>query len=231
MATSLESGVFPRCSQLASSLTLRRAATLPAVLLEDIVRTYAAAIVGALVATLGLAAWQTRTAAPALTGLSHAQGQAWTGSSTGATPALYAAGMAAAAAAVPTVVRCAPGQRAIVRQTLVDGQPATATECAWDAAEGPSYREGRQVAASDIVEYPRAVPARYVVTEPAPRRVAARRVAERPKRSWKKTALVIGGSAGAGAGIGALTGGKKGALIGAAIGGGAASIYEAVKRR
>ena len=31
--------------------------------------------------------------------------------------------------------------------------------------------------------------------------------------------------------IGALTGGKKGALIGAAIGGGAASIYEAVKRR
>ena len=52
-----------------------------------------------------------------------------------------------------------------------------------------------------------------------------------PKRSWKKTALIIGGSTGAGAGVGAIAGGKKGALIGAAIGGGAASIYEAMKRK
>jgi hypothetical protein len=51
------------------------------------------------------------------------------------------------------------------------------------------------------------------------------------KRSWKKTAIVIGGSSAAGAGIGAVTGGKKGALIGAAIGGGAASIYEATRRK
>jgi hypothetical protein len=58
-----------------------------------------------------------------------------------------------------------------------------------------------------------------------------RRVASKPKRSWQKSALVIGGAAGAGAGIGSLTGGKKGALIGAAIGGGAGSIYEAVKRK
>jgi hypothetical protein len=50
------------------------------------------------------------------------------------------------------------------------------------------------------------------------------------KRSIAKTAMIIGGSAGAGAGVGALAGGKKGALIGAAIGGGAASIYEATKR-
>jgi hypothetical protein len=50
------------------------------------------------------------------------------------------------------------------------------------------------------------------------------------RRSVAKTALVIGGSAGAGAGVGALVGGKKGALIGAALGGGAASIFEATKR-
>jgi hypothetical protein len=65
---------------------------------------------------------------------------------------------------------------------------------------------------------------------PAPREVVA--VREAPaKRSWKKTAVVIGGSSAAGAGIGAITGGKKGALIGAAIGGGAASIYEATRRK
>ena len=49
---------------------------------------------------------------------------------------------------------------------------------------------------------------------------------QKPKRSWQKRAMVIGGSSGAGAGIGALIGGKKGALIGAAIGGGAGTVYE-----
>jgi hypothetical protein len=53
----------------------------------------------------------------------------------------------------------------------------------------------------------------------------------RPERTKTKTALIIGGSAASGAGVGAIFGGKKGALIGAAIGGGAASIYEASKRR
>lgn len=50
-------------------------------------------------------------------------------------------------------------------------------------------------------------------------------------RSWQKTAMVIGGSAASGAGVGGIVKGKKGALIGAAIGGGAASIYEATRRR
>ena len=77
-----------------------------------------------------------------------------------------------------------------------------------------------------------------VVERPAPRRTVYRTapaqervVVERePTRSWKKTALIIGGSSAAGAGTGGIIGGKKGALIGAAIGGGAASIYEATKR-
>lgn len=88
-------------------------------------------------------------------------------------------------------------------------------------------------------------PAGYV-TEPAPvvmRRVVSQRavyrapaptseriVAERPHRSWTKTAMVIGGGTAGGAGLGGIVGGKKGALIGAALGGGAASIYEATQR-
>ena len=51
------------------------------------------------------------------------------------------------------------------------------------------------------------------------------------ERSWTKTALIIGGSAASVSGVGGAVKGKKGALIGAAIGGGAASIYEATRRR
>ena len=55
--------------------------------------------------------------------------------------------------------------------------------------------------------------------------------AARPHRSWAKSALIIGGSAGTGAGIGGIIHGKKGALIGAALGGGVASLYEGAHRR
>jgi hypothetical protein len=74
-------------------------------------------------------------------------------------------------------------------------------------------------------------PARTVTTvADAPRVVSRRTVVSRaPRRDWKKTALVIGGSSAAGAGIGAIFGGKKGALIGAALGGGASTIYETTK--
>jgi hypothetical protein len=71
-----------------------------------------------------------------------------------------------------------------------------------------------------------------VVERPVVRRASTQRVASevQPKRSWQKSALLIGGSAGAGAGLGGVMGGKKGALAGAAIGGGAAAIYDQVKR-
>jgi hypothetical protein len=52
-----------------------------------------------------------------------------------------------------------------------------------------------------------------------------------PERSKTKTTLMIAGSAATGAGVGGALGGTKGALIGAAVEGGAASIYEATKRR
>jgi hypothetical protein len=123
------------------------------------------------------------------------------------------------AAAAPLQVRCEPGQRAAIRQ--VGG--ALLAECL-DAV--PSDRYG---AVSTPVAYqPRAVPVSQIYQAPGPVRTA--RVRESSGRDWKKTALVIGGTTGAGAGIGAIFGGKKGALIGAAIGGGASSIYEARKR-
>ena len=72
---------------------------------------------------------------------------------------------------------------------------------------------------------------RAVASAPV-RRVSTQRASSEstPRRSWQKSALLIGGSAGTGAGVGALIGGKKGALAGAAIGGGAAAIYDQMKR-
>jgi hypothetical protein len=105
--------------------------------------------------------------------------------------------------------------------------------------------DGQYVPASQLVTVPAAqlVSQRQVVSRPAstPRRVVNRpavspseRVVVREEapqsRSWKKTAMIIGGSTASGAGVGAIVGGKKGALIGAAIGGGAASIFESTKR-
>jgi hypothetical protein len=78
----------------------------------------------------------------------------------------------------------------------------------------------------------RVVPVSY----PAARTIAPRRYAstpvryERRTRSVKKSALIIGGSAGAGAGIGAAIGGKKGALIGALLGGGGATVWDQITR-
>jgi len=76
---------------------------------------------------------------------------------------------------------------------------------------------------------------RRVSTRPAPRRVVYDSDIEEyrapRRRTLKKSAAIIGSSAGVGAGIGAATGGKKGALIGAAVGGGAAAIWDQVTRR
>ena len=72
-----------------------------------------------------------------------------------------------------------------------------------------------------------------VVREAAPRRVVTQRVerVSQPKRSVKKSAIIIGSSAGVGAAIGAAAGGKKGAGIGALIGGGGAAVWDQITRR
>jgi hypothetical protein len=120
----------------------------------------------------------------------------------------------AATTTSPALVQCEPHQEAVLQRSFVSGREVAHVTCV--SRVQPDIVQ-RPVVQTQVVR-PRAERVRYVQRETA------------PKRSWKKTALVIGGSAGAGAGVGAIAGGKKGALIGAAIGGGAASIYEAIKR-
>jgi hypothetical protein len=132
-----------------------------------------------------------------------------------------------------TLVSCEPSQQVVVRHTIVNNELQVATQCvgATAAALPANYvDDGGRVA---YLAPRAAAPVRTVAAAPAPvrRTATAAPVRTEPRRSWKKTALVIGGSAGAGAGVGAIAGGKKGALIGAAIGGGAASIFEAIKRK
>lgn len=77
------------------------------------------------------------------------------------------------------------------------------------------------------------VPQPHPYAAPAPRAVTSTAAAARPvrhKRSLKKEALIVAGSAGAGAAIGAVAGGGKGAAIGAASGGVAGLVYDLATR-
>jgi hypothetical protein len=148
----------------------------------------------------------------------------------------------------PVVVSCEPNQRTLVRPVVINGATVSQVECI-TTAPGPVPAV---FAAPGVTTYREAVPAQRVayraddlgdarvlavppatVTRPVP----ARQVVysdDRPvrrTRSVKKSAIIIGSSAGAGAGVGAAVGGKKGALIGAAIGGGGAALWDQITRR
>ncbi|MCA1583812.1 MAG: hypothetical protein LC791_03220 [Acidobacteria bacterium] len=134
------------------------------------------------------------------------------------------------------LVQCEPHQRAELRRVVVSGRELAQVTCA-SALQPVAYTTADLAGlqgASDIVTLPAAA-SRTGVERPVlvRERVVSREPVRRAssQRSWTKTALVIGGSTGAGAGVGGLVGGKKGALVGAAIGGGSAAIFEAVKRR
>jgi hypothetical protein len=145
----------------------------------------------------------------------------------------------------PVVVSCEPNQRTLVRPVVINGTTVSQVECITNAPvpvpatfAAPAYRESipvQRVAyrADDLGD------ARVLAAPPATvaRPIPARQVVyseDRPvrkTRSVKKSAIIIGSSAGAGAGVGAAIGGKKGALIGAAIGGGGAALWDQITRR
>src|SRR2546425_11122920 len=129
----------------------------------------------------------------------------------------------------PVLVDCADGQRALVRHVSVAGQTVAQVQCVGQPMTSNSFDDMSMAAApayNTARAYPASMsrPASY--SAPAPvrtRTVASRQPAYRTAssepvhagRSWKKSALIIGGSAAGGAGIGAIVGGKSGAVKGA----------------
>ncbi|HVL69468.1 MAG TPA: hypothetical protein VM364_19575 [Vicinamibacterales bacterium] len=149
----------------------------------------------------------------------------------------------------PVVVSCEPHQRTVVRPAVVNGAAVSQVECvAANTQQAAAYAPVAQPAATGYyapatqaqrVVYEDLAPARIVHT-PVQRTAAPVRTRQvvydepvrvKKGRSVKKSAIIIGSSAGVGAGVGAAVGGKKGALIGAAIGGGSAAIWDQVTRR
>src|SRR5947209_19071800 len=109
---------------------------------------------------------------------------------------------------------------AVPADPYVDARDPRAYPAYAPASARPAYApaSARPVYASQAPAAPQRTQTRPVINDGAPR------------RDWKKTALVIGGSTAAGAGLGGIFGGKEGALIGAAIGGGGSTLWEAIHK-
>ncbi len=167
--------------------------------------------------------------------------------------AVSAQSLAGTQAGVPVLVTCEPHQRTLVRPVVVNGATVSQVECVTagqiassqpigsngmpvPAAAAPVYQSYQPVRTTPVYadEDARVVAAPYPSTRTAratPARQTVYREPVKQGRSVKKSAIIIGSSAGVGAGVGAAVGGKKGALIGAAIGGGGAAIWDQVTRR
>ena len=141
----------------------------------------------------------------------------------------------------PVVVSCEPHQRALVRPTVVNGTTMSQVECVAADRQAAAYPQAAYGPVATPVAYgysapvsdARVVPVRTYRAAPtrASQVVYRDPVTVKKGRSVKKSAIIIGSSAGVGAGVGAAVGGKKGALIGAAIGGGSAAIWDQITRR
>jgi hypothetical protein len=144
----------------------------------------------------------------------------------------------------PVLVDCADGQRALVKHVSVAGQTVAQVQCVGQplmntfddmSMVAPAYTTARAypVSMSRPAVYSAPAPARTRTAasrQPATYRTASSDVPQKSPRSWKKSALIIGGSAAGGAGIGAIVGGKSGAVKGAVLGGVAGTVYDIATR-
>ena len=169
------------------------------------------------------------------------------------------ASTAASSAGSPVVVSCEPNQRTLVRPVIVNGATLSQIECISNVVSPNAVQPvAMQVPmAAPVAAAPMFQPVSYTqpqLVQPAARLPDARVVMApepatvarplpvrqavyddvrpvRRTRTVKKSAVIIGSSAGIGAGVGAAVGGKKGALLGAAIGGGGATLWDQLTRR
>lgn len=129
-------------------------------------------------------------------------------------------------------VDCGVGREALLEPVAVDGKTSFTVRCVTPERATPSR-------VTPVAERPAPRP----IAAPTPSPVSVESPARTPPasssidpdedaegRTWKESAVVIGGAAGAGAGIGALAKGKKGAAVGAAIGAASGAAYELIKR-
>jgi len=150
------------------------------------------------------------------------------GGRTNAFPQMYALD---ASTVDPMLVNCGEGRQALVRPVAA-GQRVSQVECVAAPAAYPSAVG--LVPAVQTFAQPQPVVERVVYREPVVTRHAApasrTTVVRKDGRTWKKSALIVGGSAAGGAGLGAIMGGKSGAKKGAVIGGVGGLVYDLATR-
>jgi hypothetical protein len=144
----------------------------------------------------------------------------------------------------PLSVDCGVGRMALLKP-VAPGQAYSQVECVSSAAviepQAFAQPQGGYLVQASYPAQPavqeRVVYRDRVVERPVARSTARRSVTYAPARtevkqgrSWKKSALIIGGSAAGGAGVGALLGGGSGAKKGAIVGGVGGLVYDLATR-
>jgi len=110
---------------------------------------------------------------------------------------------------VPAIVPAQPAPQVVYRDPVVPAARSTARRSSASPVRTASSTYGRSA-------------------EPSYSRTSD--VAAPQTRSWKKSAIIIGGSTAAGAGVGAVMGGKKGAVKGGVVGLVGGTIYDIATR-
>jgi len=148
-----------------------------------------------------------------------------------------------------TVVDCGEGRQTLVHPSASGG---SRVECVPTAAAQPQatgmpyatrYAGANQYAPAAPIVHERVVYRQRPVSRTTSRRSATRATPvtysrpaavysepQRQTRSWKKSAVIIGGSTAGGAGVGAVLGGKSGAKKGAVVGLVGGTVYDIATR-